>query len=374
MSGCATPEVISPSRTRAPTTDPASAAPGVTPDPVGEEPFSPGDLAFAPDGTLYATDCGGGRVYHVAIGAAPVSVVGLGSEFQPFDGEGGPAWAAHLQCPWGIAFDRDGRMLVVDHGHGRVRRVEPDGRITTIVGGGGDHVTGDSPAVRAILSEPQSIAVDANGDLYVSDRSNRVFRIDAAGQVEVLAGTGEAGFSGDGGPATKARFDNPAGLAFDATGNLFVADTYNGRIRRIDPNGDITTVVGTGEPTSMGDGGPAIRATLAEPYSVLFDAAGNLLIGETGEDRSFAFSGSGNRYRRVTPDGRIDAFAGTGEPGYAGDGAPAVEAHLAAYDSNMGMAMDADGRIYLADSGNHAVRVVGTDGIISTFASSQSHR
>ena len=175
-------------------------SPGLTPDPVGAEPFSPNELAFAPDGTLFATDCGGGRVYRLAAGQDPITVVGLGSMFQPFGGEGGPAWAAHLQCPGGSRSTGRSRMLVVDHGHGRVRRVEADGTITTIVGGGGVDVTGDTPAVQAFLSEPQSIVVDEEGNIYVSDRTNRIIRVGEHGEFTVIAGTGEAGFGGDGGP------------------------------------------------------------------------------------------------------------------------------------------------------------------------------
>ena len=129
----------------------------------------------------------------------------------------------------------------------------------------------------------------------------------------------------------------------------------------------ISTVAGSGEPTSTGNGGPARRATHAQPYSLLLDAAGISRLARPGRTGSYTFSGAGNRYRVITPDGRIAAFAGTGEVGYTGDGGPATKALLKAYDGGMGIAVHADGRVYLTDGGNHAVRVVDADGMISTF-------
>jgi len=333
------------------------AGPDVTPDPVGTGPFQPNALAVSPDGVLYASDCGAGRVFRVEPGAQPVSVVGLGSMFQPFDGEGGPAWAAHLQCPIGVSFDQDGRMLVVDHGHGRVRRVEADGTLITAVGGDGQGVTGSTPAVQAHLQEPNSVIAGPAGELFVTDRSNRIFRVGADGTIATFAGTGTAGFSGDGGPAIEAQLDGPAGLALDAAGGLYVADSNNERIRRIDPSGIITTVAGNGEHPALTADGAATDDAIADPESILLRPNGDLIVGEA--DR--------NRYLRVTNDGRLETFAGTGRTGYAGDGGPAPDALLAAGGSAMGVANDATGRVYLADPDNHAIRIVDTDGTIGTY-------
>jgi sugar lactone lactonase YvrE len=285
-------------------------------------------------------------------------VVGSGSGgFQSFTGDGGQATAAQLSCPLGLAFDAAGDLVVVDHLHGRVRMVDTSDVIKTVVGGGGAVDIG-GPATGVALNDPSSVAFDSLGDLYLTDRSDRIFRVDGTGSISVFAGTGVAGFSGDDGPATAAQLDDPAGLAFDRNGNLLVADSNNNRVRRIDRSGIITTVAGTGSSASTGDGGPATRATLADPESVAIDQAGDVYVGEA----------EGNRVRRIDTTGIISTYAGIGDLGYSGDGGPAVAAQLNAAGGAFGLAVDAQGNLYIADSSNNAVRVVDATGIIRTYA------
>lgn len=230
--------------------------------------------------------------------------------------------------------------------------------ITTIAGTGEATFSGDGgPATEAGLRRPTGLAFDDNGNLYVGDR-NRVRRIDASGVITTVAGTGSVGFSGDGGPATEARFGTMAdGLVatLDTQGNLYIADVVNQRVRKVDTSGIVTTIAGIGSPGSPGDGGPALEATLNFPNAVAVDEAGNIYVIEWG----------GHRVRKIDADGVIATIAGTGEQGYGGDGGPATEANLA-HPSDIAIA--ADGSIYVADSDNHAIREISPAGNIRTIA------
>jgi sugar lactone lactonase YvrE len=193
------------------------------------------------------------------------------------------------------------------------------------------------PATAAQISNIQGIAVDRWGNLYLSDTDNhRVRMISTSGVITTLAGTGAAGFSGDGGPATAAQLNLPYGLAADLAGYVYVADLGNDRVRRIGPDGVITTVAGNGNRGSSGDGGAATSAQLLTPRNVAVDAAGNLYFSEF----------EGHRVRKVTPDGRISTVAGTGVAGFRGDGGSAVNAQLA---FPAGLAGDRLGALYIAD-------------------------
>jgi uncharacterized protein (TIGR03437 family) len=194
------------------------------------------------------------------------------------------------------------------------------------------------------------------GELLVADYlGHRILKVTARGEVVTAAGTGEPGFSGDNGPARGARLDRPRGLARDAQGNVYVADSANHRVRMITPAGNITTVAGTGAAGGGGDGGPAVQAQLDSPAGLAVDGEGNLYIAERG----------GHRIRRIDRAGKISTVAGSGRPGAAGDGGPAVQAQL---NFPAGVAVDRDGNLYIADTGNHRVRFVGRDGIIRTIA------
>jgi streptogramin lyase len=187
--------------------------------------------------------------------------------------------------------------------------------ITTVAGGGPNNL----PAVEANLSSPQGVAADGSGNLYiVAQGQSRVFKIDALGELTVVAGNGTGGYSGDGGAATSASLQDPFGVALDGAGNLFIADTSNHRIRRVEAGtGVITTVAGNGSFGFAGDGGAATSASLANPFGVALDGAGNLFIADAGNQR----------IRRVEAGaGIITTVAGNGTSGFAGDGGPATSA------------------------------------------------
>jgi sugar lactone lactonase YvrE len=203
------------------------------------------------------------------------------------------------------------------------------------------------------LIYPNGLALDDNGDLYISDiGAHRVLKLDRKGRLTLIAGTGEGGFGGDGGPATEARLFAPHDLAFDSKGALLIADTYNHRIRRIDRHGTITTVAGDGKAAYSGDGGPATQASLNTPQGVAFDGEGALLIADTFN----------HVVRRVDRDGKIATFAGT-VPGHGGDGGDAKKAQI---NLTMAVAVAPDGAVYISDAANSRIRRVSPDGLIQT--------
>src|ERR1039458_587268 len=224
-------------------------------------------------------------------------------------------------------------------------------QMATVAGSG--QMGDGGPATAAQIGVIQGVAVDRLGNVYLSDSDHhRVRKIDTKGVITTIAGTGFAGFSGDGGPATAAQLDTPYGVAVDFAGAVYVADYNNNRVRRIGPDGVIATFAGSGGEASSGDGGPATAAQLLEPRNVAVDAAGNLYISEYGA----------NRVRKVTLDGNIQTTAGTGLAGYNGDGYPAVITQL---NQPTGLAVDRTGVLYIADWGNSLVRKVLPDGLMS---------
>ena len=281
-----------------------------------------------------------------------------------FSGDNGPAIGAQLNSPGRVEVDSSGNVYISDTANNRVRKVAPDGTITTVAGGGAlaPSPTGDNgPAVNALLNQPRAIIFDPAGDLYIADSgNNRVRKVATDGIITTIAGNGTLGNAGDGGPATNAQLNNPDGLALDPVGNLYIADAYNFKIRRVDPSGVITTYAGTGTPGSSGDGGPAAGATLRQPYALAEDTAGNLYISDVAS----------NRIRRIDKStGIITTFAGTILPGFAGDGGPATSAQL---NGPTGMGFDSAGNLYFADLNNHRVRKIDTSGTISTVAGNGS--
>jgi sugar lactone lactonase YvrE len=307
----------------------------------------PRAAAVGPDGTVYIADTFNHRIRRVDVSGAVSTIVGTGQA--AYSGDGGPATAATLHWPHGVAVDPSGALLyIADSANHRIRRVDlASGVIATVAGGAGPGFSGDGgPAVAARLQDPKGVWVAPSRDLYIADSGNeRIRRVDPSGTIVTVAGSGAPGFSGDGGPATAAQFDGPRGLAGDTAGNLFVADDNNHRVRRIDGAGIITTLAGNGTPASAGDNGPGRDAQLDHPRGVAVDGRGNVFIAES----------MSHRVRMVDPGGTIFTVAGCGRSGYGGDGGPATIARLF---EPRGVAVDAAGRLYVADTYNDRIRRV----------------
>jgi adhesin/invasin len=275
-----------------------------------------------------------------------------------FSGDQGPATSAQLNTPRRVEVDAAGNLYLSDSGNNRIRKVGPDGTITTVAGTGTAGFGGDNGlAVNAQLNQPTAIIFDPAGNLYIADSSNnRVRRVGTDGIIVTVAGNGEQGSEGDGGPATAAQLNNPFGLAYDSAGNLYIADAYNSKIRRVAPTGIITTYAGTGTPESTGDGGLATGATLKHPYALTVDKAGSLYLSDV----------AANKVRRIDQTtGVITTIAGTGGASFSGDGGPATNAEL---NGPTGIVFDAAGNLYLTDLNNNRVRMIDTSGVISTVA------
>ena len=270
-----------------------------------------------------------------------------------------------LMLPSATAFDAAGNLYFAETGNHVVRKVTSAGIITTVAGNGVQGFAGDGGlATSAELDSPAGLALDAAGDLYIADSHNqRVREVNAAtGITATIAGTGAAGFSGDGGMATAARLDLPTALALDTAGNLYVADTNNHRVRRIAAaTGAITTVAGNGVEAFTGDNGPATSASIDSPNGLALDAAGNLYIADTHNGRVREVSAA---------SGLISTVAGAGVvagnvQSFGGDGGAATAAGLAL---PRGLTMDAAGNLYFADSANHRIRRISPSGTITTVA------
>ncbi len=326
----------------------------------------PATLAQLDGPTGVAVDAAGGilvvdasnRVRRIAYGTittvAGSGVAGHVSEGLPLPDDGGPALDAQLNDPIGVALDHDGNILIADALYHRIRRVTPDGTITTIAGNGIPWFSGDGgPATAANLQYPTGVAVDHDGNLFIADAANhRIRRVDPDGTITTVAGTGGAGFSGDGGPATGAELHKPTGVAVSRKGELFIADEYNHRIRRVGPHGRISTVAGaTDIPPNYdgfvsgaygGDGGPATEAFLNFPTEVLLDGEQSLLIADSSNDR----------VRCIGPDGTITTIAGGGSAAPS-DGLPATSVSL--NGGPTGMAFDGAGNVLVCEEYGHRV-------------------
>ena len=316
---------------------------------------SPRGVAVDGAGNLYIAGSFNRRIRKVDSSATITTIAGTG-EFG-FGGDGGPATEARLRSPTGVAVDGAGNVYIADQGNQRIRKVDSTGTITTIAGSGEYGFDGDGgPATEAQLNYPRGVAVDGAGNLYIADASNhRIRKVDSTGTITTIAGSGERGFSGDGDPATEAQLNYPWGVAVDGAGNLYIGDSGNHRIRKVDSSGTITTIAGSGEYGFDGDGGPATEAQLSYPRGVAVDGAGNLYIA----------GASNNRIRKVDSTGTITTVAGTGEFGFGGDGGPATEARLAA---PQGVAADGAGNLYITDAFTHRIRKVDSSGTITTVA------
>jgi uncharacterized protein (TIGR03437 family) len=277
--------------------------------------------------------------------------------------DGVQATSACLSFLGGIAFEKQGNFYILtgnSPGNHVVRKVNTVGIITTVAGGAAGYSGDGGPATQAGFDYgfgPSGLAIDGAGNLYISD-TNRVRMVNAAtGIITTIAGTGSAGFAGDGGPATKAQLGGLQGIALDSAGNLYIADNFNNRVRKVDTNGVITTVAGDGNSRYEGDGVLATNTGLALVESVTVDSAGNLYIAERV------------RIRKVDASGNITTVAGKASSqetfGFSGDGGPATAALL---DLPKGMVLDSAGNLYFGDSANQRIRKIDTSGIITTWA------
>src|SRR5271157_2356151 len=299
----------------------------------------PRGVAVDSAGNLYMAELYNMRIRQVS-GGTIKTFAGNGA-FR-YSGDGGPAASASLNYPTGVALDSAGNLYIADSSNNRIRGVA-GGTITTIAGNGFENFSGDGGlATSASLSLPEGVAADSAGNLYIADSGNQRIRKVSGGTITTIAGNGMQGFSGDGGPATSASLTYPAGVAVDPAGNLYIADSYNNRIRKVS-GGTITTVAGNGAYGFSGDGGPATSASLYWPQGVAVDSAGNLYIADTGNQRIRKVSG-----------GTITTVAGNGAYRYSGDGGPATSASL----EPRGVSVDSAGNLYIADSWNSRIREV----------------
>jgi sugar lactone lactonase YvrE/dienelactone hydrolase len=261
-----------------------------------------------------------------------------------------PASTAPIVVPTSVSLDGNSNLYFMDDMGWRIRKVGSDGLLTTPGG-----------LANPAISFVESLVADREGNLYMADTESRVVRrLATDGTKAIVAGTRASakpgkplGSAGDGGPATQAELSVPLGLAVDKDGNLYIADSESHRIRRVDRDGNIATVVGTGVAGFAGDGGPALQAQLHAPTGLAIDRDGSLWIADTGN----------HRVRKVTPDGTIRTVAGTGARGFSGDGGPAAAARL---HQPMAVAVDSQGNAFVADGFNYRVRKVAADGIITT--------
>ena len=316
----------------------------------------PNSVAVDGQGNVYFSASGLSMVLKVATNGV-ISIV-AGNGLSRTAGDGGLATGASLGYPAGLAFDSSGNLFIADWSYSNVRRVDTNGIITTVAGGQGQSgFSGDGgPATQALLSGPSALAVDKSGNLYILDTgNNRVRMVTTSGAISTIAGTGALGLAGDGGPATKATFSFPEGMAIDSSGNLYIADKYDNVIRRISVGGIINTVAGTGQFGYNGDNVQATKAYLAVPRGVTVDASGNLYIADSANER----------IRRVDINGIITTIAGTGQAGFSGDGSAAT---VATFSTPAAVALDASGAVYVADLDNNRIRRVVPGGTVTTFA------
>ena len=322
---------------------------------------TPTGVALDVNDNLYIADSSNRRVRKVDASTGIISTVAGNGECC-FGGDGGPATDAQFDLPTDVAVDTDDDLYIVDRFGHRIRKVDAStGIISTVAGNGECCFDGDGgPATDAVFNQPIGIGLDASGNLYIADRFNhRIRKVDfLTGVIDTVAGNGCC-FGGDGGPATDAQMNQPTDVAFDGSGNLFIADRQNRRIRKVDTGGIITTVAGggpIGPDGDQGDGGPATSAFLGAPVGVAVDSSGNLLISDTFH----------NRIRKVDASTEvITTFAGTIPPGFSGDGGAATSALL---NSPQAVATDSVGNLFIADHGNFRVRKVDAGGIMTTVA------
>ena len=324
--------------------------------------FAPWAVAVDATGNVFIADPYNNRIREVRSNGIITTVAGNGPNYPArgsYAGDGGQATNASLNGPEGVALDASGNLFIADTSNGRIRRVSTNGMITTVAGNGAGSYSGDGGMATNAGFIPWGVALDASGNLFITDGyNNRIRKVSTNGIITTVAGNGPSGapgsYSGDGGMATNASLNYPEGVVLDASGNLFIADSYNNRIRKVSSNGIITTVSGTGPSGGTGgysgDGGTATNASLDDPTGVAVDNYGNLLIADCYN----------NRIRKVSSNGIITTVAGSGPVGsltgsFSGDGGPASYAGL---DQPICVAVDTSGNLFIADLSNERIREI----------------
>jgi sugar lactone lactonase YvrE len=289
-------------------------------------------------------------------GNAQIITTVAGNGTLGYSGDGGQATIAEFYAPSKVILDAAGNLYIADLGNNRIRKISLSGIINTIAGTGTAGYSGDGgQATVAELNQASGVCFDAAGNLYIADQvNNRVRLVNATGIISTFAGTGMAGYSGDGGEATSAELYTADDIIYDSDGNLYISDTNNERIRKVNTAGVISTIVGNGTAGFSGDGGQATAAELHRPTGLVYDAVGNLYIADE----------LNNRIRMVNTAGIISTIVGNGVHAFSGDGGAATLAELS-YPN--GVCLDPAGNIYISDSGNNRIRRVNTTGIISTI-------
>ncbi len=316
---------------------------------------NPSAVAYDSAGNLYIADREYDRVRRVTPAGVITTVAGTG--LRGYSGDGGPATEAELYQPYDVEVGADGSIYIADYGNHRVRRVDPSGIISTVAGNGSTVANGDGiPATDMTISGPIGLALDSAGLLHISDYTlHRVIEVDASGIAHYEVGTGTGSYSGDGGQATAATIRNPRGLDFQADGSLLIADYSNHRVRRVAPDGTISTILGTGSASHSGDGGAATAAAVPGPTAVAVASTGEIYVA----------SYSSHRIRVIDPGtGIVTTFTGNGTTGVATNGTPIAGA---AVRNPMGVALDPSGDLAIAAPINHLVRST-AGGVIRTIA------
>jgi sugar lactone lactonase YvrE len=312
---------------------------------AGAELYDPADVAVDSQGNVYIADSINARVRKVSTNGIIATVAGNGTT--GYAGDGGPATNAELNSPSGVAVDSQGNVYIADEANQRIRKVGTNGIIATLAGNSFNGYSGDGgQAANAELNSPSGVAVDSQGNAYIADAGNSCIReVATNGIITTMAGNGTNGYAGDGGSATNAELNGPAGVALDSNGNVYIADANNACVREVRKNGIITTVAGNGMTGYSGDDDVATNAELSFPEGVVVDGYGNLYIADA--DNSVI--------REVGQNGIITTVAGNGAAGYSGDNTNATETAL---DFPEGVAMDNQENLYIADLFNQRVRKV----------------
>jgi sugar lactone lactonase YvrE len=315
---------------------------------------SPQGVAVDSSGNVYIADTSNNRIRKIDVTSGNISTV-AGNGTGGYLADNVAATGTRINAPRGVVVDSSGNLYIADTSNNRIRKVSTGGTITTYAGTGAASFSGDNgAAISATIRAPQALTLDSSGNMYIADTTNHRIRKITSGIITTLSGTGSGGYSGDNGVATSGQLSSPAGIAVDSSGNIYIGDTGNLRLRKIS-GGNISTAAGTGSATYGGDGGVAIKAQFTSPQQIVIDSAGNFYLSDSGT----------HRVRKMATDGTVTTIAGTGVAGYSGDNGPATSAKL---NTPLGITLDSSGNLYIADGNNNRIRKVDTSGTITTFA------